>query len=269
MNQLPKGRAVVLAVVLLILLGSALRLFVCLAYNPLDFLLLLDPARHWGNGLRFPKGAYFGASDPIGYQVYIFLLRKLTADNRFLVGLASGLLSVAMPWTYYRAARDFGLRKLPALWVWALIAWTPSLLAIYHYIMMETLLLFLDGAALWATARYLRPGRSWRAYLVFVFLWTLACLTKPSVIPLATAFVVASGWKRLPSVRTLATAAALVAVLLVPQAIRSEVALGFAAPFGNPWLTKIQHRSGVHMLQVDFFTHQCPFFTSKPIRTTT
>ena len=255
MKELPKGRVVLAVVVGLIALGSCLRIFVCLAYNPLDFLTLLDPARHWGNGLRFPKGAYFGASDPIGYQAYIFVLRKLTGDNRWLVGLASAALSVLMPWTYYRAARNFGLQKLPALWAWVLIVWTPSLLAIYHYIMMETLLLCLDGAALWATARYLRR-RDGRAFLVSVGLWTLACLTKPSVIPLAAACVAVSCWQKMPSLKAVAASAVLVIALLVPQALRSEIALGFIAPFGNPWLTKIQHRSNVHTLQVYFYSHQ-------------
>ena len=233
-------------------------MFVCLRFNPLDYLFLLDPSRHWGNGLRFPKGAYFGASDPIGYQVYIFILRRITGDNRLLVGLASGLLSVVMPWTYYRAARNFGLQKLPALWAWALIVWTPSLIAIYHYTMMETLLLAIDGAALWATARYMRKGGG-RAFLVSLFLWTLACLTKPSVIPLAAVCMVGSCYKKIPTVKQIAMGAALVVVLLIPQAIRSEIALGFVAPFGNPWLTRIQHRAGVKMLEVDFYTHQNHF----------
>jgi len=33
-----------------------------------------DPLRHWQNGALFPRGGYWGASDPIVYQVYIFLL---------------------------------------------------------------------------------------------------------------------------------------------------------------------------------------------------
>ena len=152
--------------------------------------------------------------------------------------------------------------KGPALWVWALIAWTPSLLAIYHYIMMETLLLLLEGVALWMTARYLRKGGS-EAFLVSVVLWTLASLTKPTVIPLAGVCVAWSCWKRIPKLRTIAAAVALIIVLLAPQAIRSEIALGFIAPFGNPWLTKIQHRSGVKTLYVNFYTHPNNYFHFK------
>ncbi len=243
---------------LLVIIGSCVRMFVCFQHNPMDY-LWSDPLRHWLNGLYFPKGGYSAASDPILYQVYIAALLRITLGNRIMVGLTSALLSVLMPWTYYRAARDFGMRKVPALWVWALIAWTPSLFTIYHYIMMETLLLAIDGAALWMTARYLRKGGT-QAFLVSVFVWTLACLTKPTVIPLAGICLLWSWWKKSPSLRDLAIAVVLAAILILPQTIRSEVGLGFIAPFGNPWLTKIQHRSGKKTIYIHFYTHRSEFF---------
>lgn len=255
---MPSKRIFYALLVLLIVAGSCFRIFVCVSLNPLDF-LLADPGRHWANGLRFPKGAYFGASDPIGYQVYIAALRRVTADNRLLVALASALMSVLMPWTYYRAARNFGLAKIASLGVWAFIVWTPPLLAIYHFIMMETLLLLLEGAALWATARHLRVGGS-KAFLTSVLLWTAATLTKPTVLPLAAICILWSCWKKFPSLKTIGTAAVLVLVLLLPQAIRSYIALGFIAPFGNPWLTKIQHRAGLKGLEVNFYSHANPYF---------
>ena len=246
---------------LLIAIGSCLRIFAVLQHNPMDY-LWSDPLRHWENGGLFPRGRYTGAADPIMYQVYIFGLRRLTADNRILVALATAILSVLMPWTYYRAARNFGLQKNSALWVWLLIVWTPSLFAIYHFIMMETLLLFLEGVALWMTARHLRKGGS-QAFLISVFFWTLACLTKPTIIPLAGVCVLWSCWKKAVLLRDLAVAAVLAAVLLVPQAIRSKVQLGFVAPFGNPWLTKIQHRSGARTIYVYFYTHASELFHFK------
>ena len=245
--------------VLLIAAASCLRIFICLQHNPMDS-LFSDPLRHWLNGIRFPWGGYLGASDPILYQVYIGALRRLTFDNRFLVALASGLMSVAMPWTYYRAARNFGLQKTAALWIWLLIACTPSLFVIYHYIMMETLLLAIDGAALWATARYLRKGGQ-EAFLLSVAAWTLACLTKPTVVPLAGVCVLWSCWKRRPSLGNVAEAAIIALLLLVPQGIRSKIELGFIAPLGNPYLTKIQHRSGVKWLHLYFTSHHRPVDT--------
>jgi len=232
----------------LIVAASALRVFICFQHNPMDS-LSSDMLRHWNNGLRFPRGGYTGAADPIGYQVYMFALERVTQSNRFLVALAAALMSVAMPWTYYRAARGFGLSKIPGLWAWALIALAPSLMAIYHFIMMETLLLLLEGLALWMTARYLRRGGR-RAFLLFVFCWTLACLTKPTVAPLAGICFLWVWWKRATPMRHILLGAALAFVMLLPQVVRSYVVLGFVAPFGNPWLTRIQLRSGVKTIHL-------------------
>ena len=237
----------------LIAAASCFRVFVCFNHNPMNY-VISDMARHWLNGVRFPMGGYHGAADPIVYQAYISLLHHLTRDNRFLIALAASLLSVLMPWTFYRAARNFGLAKVPSLWVWLLIAWTPSLITIYHYIMMETLLLLLEGVALWMTARYLRKGGR-EAFLTSIFFWTLASLTKPTVVPLAGICFLWSWWKRSTPLREIALAAVMAVIMLVPQAIRTKVELGFVAPFGNPWMTKLILRSGARTTTVRFFGH--------------
>jgi hypothetical protein len=248
--------------VLLIVAASCLRVFVCFQHNPMDY-LFSDPLRHWHNGLRFPMGGYTGAGDPIGYQVYTAALYRLTHGNRILVALASSILSVLMPWTYYRAARSFGMRKVASLWVWALIAWTPSLLAIYHYIMMETLLLLLEGLALWMTGRYLRKGGT-GPFLWFVCCWALACLTKPTVVPLAGVCLLWTFWKKRPSWRALTIGAAIGVVMLIPQSIRTKIELGFYAPFGNPWLAKIIHRDGARLSDFHFYVHLDNKFGFRP-----
>jgi hypothetical protein len=246
----------------LILVASCFRVFICFVHNPMDY-LVSDMLRHWNNGRAFPRGGYLGAADPIVYQIYIFVLQRMAGSNRVLVALASSILSVLMPWTYYRAARDFGIQKTQALWVWALIAWTPSLAVIYHFIMMETVLLFLEGVALWMTARYLREGGT-PAFLWFVFFWTAACLTKPTVIPLAGVCFLWVWWKRSTSLRQIALGAGLAFVMLIPQAFRSKVALGFVAPFGNPWLTRIQLRSGVRMIHFYYYAPSNRFVHLNP-----
>ena len=103
--------------VLLIGVGSVIRVLVCFQHNPMDY-LVSDMMRHWGNGLNFPRGGYFGAADPIVYQLYIWFVQKLVGTNRALIALSASMLSLAMPWTYYRATREFGLAKTPALWTW-------------------------------------------------------------------------------------------------------------------------------------------------------
>jgi hypothetical protein len=253
MTQFSKQPLSYRLLVLLIVAASCLRVFVCFQHNPMDY-LFSDPLRHWHNGVNFPWGGYTGAGDPIGYQVYIAVLYRVTHGNKILVALASSFLSVVMPWTYYRAARSFGMRKVASLAVWALIAWTPSLLAIYHYIMMETLLLLLQGLALWMTGRYLRKGGT-APLLLFVFCWAVACLTKPTVIPIAGVCLLWTFWKKRPSWRALAIGAVIGIVMLIPQAVRTKAKLGFYAPFGNPWLAKIIHRDGARLTYFHYYAN--------------
>ncbi len=248
--------------IVLVIAASCFRGFVCFVHNPMDY-LATDMLRHWNNGSTFPRGGYAGAADPIVYQIYIFVLQRMTGSNRLLVALASSILSVLMPWTYYRAARDFGLAKTRAVWLWALIAWTPSLIVIYHFIMMETVLLLLEGVALWMTARYLRKGGT-KHFLWFVFFWTAACLTKPTLIPLAGVCFLWVWWKRSTPLRQIGMGAALAVIMLIPQGFRSKVELGFIAPFGNPWLTRIQLRSGVRLMHFHFYPPSNPLLHFKP-----
>jgi len=236
--------------ILFIVAASCFRVFICFAHNPMDY-LFSDMSRHWDNGLHFPRGGYNAAADPIGYQVYIFVLQKITAGNRFLVAAACSLLSVLMPWTFYRAARNFGLAKIPSLWVWAPVAWTPSLVVIFHFIMMETLLLVLEGVALWATARYLRKGGT-KPFLLSIFCWMLAILTKPTVLPLAGVCFPWAWWKRSTPLREIAVGALLATSMLVPQAIRTKLELGFIAPLGNTWLPRIALRAGTRTISFHF-----------------
>jgi hypothetical protein len=250
MTDSPKHSAYYKLAIVLIIAASCLRVFICFVHNPLDY-LFSDMLRHWNNGGLFPRGGYFGAADPIVYQIYIFALRRMTADNRLLIALASSILSVLMPWTYYRAAREFGLKKTASLWVWALIGLTPSLFVIYHFIMMETLLLLTEGVALWMTARYLRKG-GMGPFLWFVFCWTVACLTKPTVVPLAGVCFLWVWWKRKTPLRQLAVGAAMAVVMLIPQGLRTKAELGFVAPFGNPWLARLQLVSGTKMVVFSF-----------------
>ena len=225
--------------------------------NPINY-LFSDPNRHWLNGERLFSPDFMGASDPILYQIYVATLRFVTWDNQILIAAACATLSVLMPWTYYRAARSFGFGHRPCLAVWTLIGLTPSLITIYHYFMMETLLLPLVGVAFWMSARHLRKGgRS--AFLWSLAFWVLACLTKPTVAPLAAVCLAWTWWMKSRRVSDGFWAAALAILLLAPNAIRTQHFLGFTAPLGNPWLTKIQHRSGDKTIRINFGKGQWNF----------
>lgn len=234
----------------LILGGCIFRLVSGFQHPPTDY-LFSDPLRHWLNGERLWSPDLMGASDPILYQVWIALVRTLSWDQPLIIAGICVALSLLMPWLFYRAARELGLRKTSSLAVWALVASAPSLVTIYHYFMMETLLLPLVGLALWMTARSIRKQTP-ASLLWAVTLWTLACLTKPTVVPLA---IVCVGWSWLAGPRRIADAALaslILALLLVPNTLRTTSHLGFASPLGNPWLTKIQHRSGARTIRIEF-----------------
>src|ERR1700691_4767503 len=89
--------------VFLILAASVLRVFLCFQHNPMDARYLFsDMARHWLDGTLFPRAGYGGAGDPILYQAYIGALSRIAHGHAWPVALASALLSVLTPWTYYR-----------------------------------------------------------------------------------------------------------------------------------------------------------------------
>ncbi len=121
----------------------------------------------------FPKGGYTGAADPIGYKVYLFVFRKLTFDNRYLLALLTALAFGADAVDLLPCGARLRAAEAAVAMGVGRHRWTPTLLGIYHYFMTETLLLLLDGFALWATARCLRKGGS-RAFLLVIFLWTAA-----------------------------------------------------------------------------------------------
>jgi len=234
----------------LIILGAVVRILICFYHNPLDY-LFSDPKRHWLNGARLFHPDLMGASDPILYQVYVCLLRLVTGDNRILIALSAGLLSVLMPWTYYRAGRAMGLSRDAALWVWLLISWMPSLLDIYHYIMMETLLLPLVGISIWMSGRALRKG-TFSSWLWMVVFWSLCCLTKPTVVPLVGVAGLYVWWNSCRTWKTLVAGMFLGILFLIPNTIRTDHYLGFPSPLGNPWITMIQHRSGAKVIHIYF-----------------
>lgn len=228
--------------VTLVVLGTLLRFGVAVWDNPTGH-LFSDPARHWDNAVNFFHPGLMGGFDPILYQVYLFIVLTVSRGNALVIGTLTGLLSAAMPWIYYRAARDFGLGKNWAMSYWILMAWLPSFFSIYRYFMMETLLLPMIGLGLWMTGRALRKN-DLPSFWIMTIVWILAVLTKAQAIPLAA---VCWGYALRPlAPKALAIVTSLVAfaVLLIPNAIRSHAILGYFAPLGSSYIARIMHESG-------------------------
>ena len=95
---LPRRTLILRAVLLgLLVAACAFRVWLVFRYNPMDH-IGSDPGRHWHLGTRPLDTQPFAAIDPIGYQLYIGMLAKLTVYSPVLVAYWTALLSVSGPW---------------------------------------------------------------------------------------------------------------------------------------------------------------------------
>src|SRR5947207_2071602 len=106
-------------VVLLCLLAAACayRVWLIVYFNPMEH-IWSDPGRHWFLGARPLDTSPLAAIDPIGYQLYVGALAKLTVHSPVLVAYWTAVLSLAGPWLWYRFLREL----LPSR-DWALVGW--------------------------------------------------------------------------------------------------------------------------------------------------
>jgi hypothetical protein len=246
----PRTRAFRVVLLLLLAAASVYRIILVFQFNPMGS-ITSDAARHWFTGTRPLDTGPMAAVDPVLYGVYLGVLGKLTVGSPLLVAYWTALLSLSGPWVWYRFFREAIPSRDWALAGWLLLAALPSWSAIYSYFMQETLLLPLLGAALWATWRC-RRKRDLASFLLAVFAWILAGLTRGICIPLAA---VAVTWLWLTQ-DTKFSKAALAAVMLVailgPLAGRSWTIARVVSPHGMGTLAALGHRAGASSFSMDF-----------------
>lgn len=238
-------------------LGSVLLRVVYLFENPPMGNIFSDPARHWENGKTFLHPSFMSSMDPKIYQGYIYLLRRWTQDDYFLVSCVTALMSALLPLFWLLALREL----LPVRWALigaAAIGFSPSLLLIYSYFMMETLLLTLCGASIWLSLRALRL-RSLGAFVWPALLWTLSCYTRTMAIPMAGVFIGALCLIHWPDWKRMAVRAALFAALmgaLLPMACwHSGAVLRYCAPFGSPYINAIHNAALTNTISMHILGH--------------
>jgi hypothetical protein len=248
---LPKRTRLLRGVLLgLLVAACAARVWMIVRYNPMNH-IGSDPGRHWHLGTHPLDTQPLAAIDPIGYQIYIAILAKLTVYSPWLVAYWTALLSVSGPWLWYRFLRELLPSRDWALAGWVVLAALPSWSAIYSYFMQETVLLPLLGAALWATWRC-RRKRDTASFVIAVGIWLLAGLTRGICIPLAA---VAMTWLWFAQGNRLAKAAFSMALLLAvlgPLAGRSWAIARVIAPNGIGDLVQLYHRAGTLGFEVEF-----------------
>jgi len=100
-------RARLVRAILLGLLAAACayRVWLVFSYNPMEH-IWSDSGRHWLFGTRPLDTSPMVMMDPIGYQLYVGILAKLTAQSFLLVAAWTALLSLSGPWLWYRFLRE-------------------------------------------------------------------------------------------------------------------------------------------------------------------
>lgn len=249
-NAPPHTRLLRAALLCALIAACICRVWVVFSSNPMDH-IWSDPGRHWALGTQPLDRSPMAAVDPIGYQVYLGALAKVTASVPILVAYWTALLSLATPWLWYRFLRELLPERDWALAGWVLLAALPSWLAIYSYFMQETLMLPLLGTALWATWRCRRKGDA-ASFVLAVGLWLLAGLTRGICLPLGA---VAMTWLWFAQDRKLAKALASIALVLAvmgPLAGRSWSLARLISPHGIGQMVQLYHRAGTQGFTIDF-----------------
>jgi hypothetical protein len=246
----PRRRMLRAALLTALLAACAFRVWLILRYNPVDH-IWSDPGRHWQLGSHPLDSQPMAAIDPVGYQLYVGALAKLTLRSPWLVAYWTALLSLAGPWLWYRFLRELLPSRDWALAGWVVLAALPSWSSIYSYFMQETLMLPLMGAALWATWRC-RRKRNAASFVVAVGLWLAAGLTRGICLPLG---LVAMAWlwfEQGDKLRKAAGSMALVLLVMLPLAGRSWSLARLVSPHGIGQMVQLYHRAGTQGVTVDF-----------------
>ena len=239
----PRKTRLVRAVLLfLLVLASGYRVWLVVAYNPMDW-LYSDPARHWYTGTHPLDTAPMAAIDPVLYGTYIAALAKFTVGSPILVAYWTALLSLSCPWLWYRFLRELLPSRDTALAGWVIFSALPSWSVIYCYLMQETLMLPLLGAALWATWRCKRK-RDLSSFLLATGAWMLAGLTRGICIPMAAVAMTYLWILQGDKLRKSVFAVALLMSVLGPLAGRSWYLARVISPHGMGNMASLYYRAG-------------------------
>jgi hypothetical protein len=233
-----------------ILAASAYRVWLVVRYNPAAQ-IWSDMARHWQAGIRPLDAGPMSLIDPVGYQLYLAAMAKLTLGSPLLVAYWTALLSVTGPWLWYLFLRELLPGKNWALAGWAMLAALPSWAGIYSYFMQETLMLPLLGAALWATWRARRKGDS-ASFAIAVAAWLAAGLTRGICLPLGAVAMGTLWFQQDGKLAKSALAACLLAVVFAPLAGRSWSGAHLVSPHGIGGLAHLYLVAGTRSMAVDF-----------------
>jgi len=234
----------------LLIFGYVFRALYIVEYQPTRH-IWSDPQRHWEQGIDVMRDDPMALTDPVLYQLYMSVFAKLSYKDPHLWAYYTILLAFVMPWLWYRFFRELQPSKDIALVGWVLVTWIPSWLSIYGYFMQETLMLPMLGAALWATWRCKRKATLY-SFMLMVFIWTLAGLTRGVAIPMAA---VAASWLWIVQERKVSKALASLVILgliLGPLSYRSYQKMKLISPHGIGNMNMLYAQSGKKEVNIKY-----------------
>ena len=237
-----KEKILKITLFLVIIAGCWLRIDNVFSLNPRDQ-LFSDPERHWITGKEPLLIRPFAIIDPIFYQTYMGALLKWSVGLPLIIAFYTSLLSIIMPWCWYRFLRELLQSKMLALSGWAIIAWLPSWLGIYSYFMQETLMLPLLGISLYLTWRCKRK-KMLGPFLVMVLFWAITGLTRGIIIPSAGIACFYLWITQDQKLEKAIYSTLILSFILGPLAYRSYKIMGLVSPHGIAYINQIYAASG-------------------------
>lgn len=232
----------------LISAGAVIQVWYVFAYNPVHH-IWSDPGRHWEHGIDVLRLDLMSMTDPIGYQVFVAIMAKLTLKIPALVAFYTSVLALLGPWLWYLFLRQLQSNKNLALAGWAFLSLLPSWTVIYAYFMQETLMLPLLGASLWATWRCRRKADV-ASFCLMVGFWAVVGLTRGISIPMAA---VVCTWLWINQdfrIKKAVYSLLILGFILGPLVYRSYHAVHHFAPHGMGHLNVIYSQSGKKVIEV-------------------
>jgi len=166
---------------LAIILALIFRFFYGFIMHPFDH-LYSDPDRHYTNvnDENFGKSIYSILDSPLP-QFWLKAVFFVLGNTTVGASVYLGLLSVVMPWFWYRWGRELFKKKDTALILCAAIAWLPSWIGIYSFFMDETLSIIALGASLWLSWRAKRK-QTLGSLVIAAIAWSIAMCIKQIVM---------------------------------------------------------------------------------------
>lgn len=182
----------------------------------------------------------------------IFLAFGTPLDQKyFFIGLIASQLSLGTVYFYYLSAKKIGLKNNYLMSFCLILIFVPSLLNLFNFFLMITLLLFIGSIAFYISLVFLERGNTLYCSLNSLF-WTLSALCKVSFLPVGL-FMSAYAWYQNDhKIRNIIISILIASPFLIANAIRTNKILGYYAPLGDLYNVRWENYSNYQLVKLYF-----------------